>query len=209
VTRDGWREVDRWQDDEEKTGDEASKRNQALPAMRPRDRVTCAKAERKDCRTKPPPRFTEGSLVRAMEQIHKWVKDPEHKKALREGDGIGTSATRAAILSDLKRREFLASQGKHIVSTTLGRALIDVLPEAVKSPALTALYERMLKQIELGEGDADAFLQRQAAFVSERVVQAAQGAVTLPLAVVTPRKRSARGRRSGRRSKAHHRGRTA
>lgn len=205
VTRDGWREVDRWHDDDEKPSEEASKRNQTLPAMRAGDRVTCAKAERKDCRTKPPPRFTEGSLVRAMEQIHKWVKDPEHKKVLREGDGIGTSATRAAILSDLKRREFLASQGKHIVSTALGRALIDVLPEAVKSPALTALYERMLKQIELGEGDAEAFLQRQAAFVSERVAQAGAGAVTLPASPVAPRKRAAHRRRSVRRPKADHR----
>jgi DNA topoisomerase-3 len=203
VTCDGWREVDRWQDDEEKTGEDATKRNQALPAMRPRDRVTCAKAERKDCRTKPPTRFTEGSLVRAMEQIHKWAKDPEHKKALREGDGIGTAATRAAILSDLKRRTFLASQGKQIVSTALGRALIDVLPEAVKSAALTALYERMLKQIELGEGDADTFLQRQAAFVRERVAQAGAGAVTLPASPVAPRKRAAPRRRSVRRPKAH------
>ena len=203
VTCDGWREVDRWQDEEEKTGDDASKPKQVLPSMHPNDRVTCAKAGRKDCRTKPPPRFTEGSLVRAMEQIHKWVKDPEQKKILREGDGIGTAATRAAILSDLKRREFLASQGKHIVSTALGRALIDVLPEAVKSPALTALYERMLKQIELGEMDADAFLQRQAAFVSERVAQAALGAVTLPSAPAAPRKRAASRRRSVRRPKAH------
>ena len=204
VTCDGWRDVDRLEDDEEKTGDDAKKRNQTLPAMRAHDRVTCAKAERRDCRTKPPPRFTEGSLVRAMEQIHKWVKDAAHKKVLREGDGIGTSATRAAILSDLKRREFLASQGKHIVSTPLGRALIDVLPEAVKSPALTALYERMLKEIELGEGDADAFLERQAAFVSEQVAQAGAGAVTLAASPVAPRKGAAHRRRSARRPKAYH-----
>jgi DNA topoisomerase-3 len=208
VTCDGWREVDRWQDEEEAAADETSKRDQALPAMRAHERVTCATAERKDCRTKPPARFTEGSLVRAMEQIHKWVKDPEHKRALREGDGIGTSATRAAILSDLKRREFLASQGKHIVSTALGRALVDVLPDSVKSPALTALYERMLKQIEIGELEAEVFLQRQAAFVSERVAQAALGAVTLPSAVATPARRSAYRRRSVRRPKRRSKERT-
>jgi DNA topoisomerase IA len=64
---------------------------------------------------------------------------------LREGDGIGTSATRASIISELKRREFLAVKGKQIISTTLGRSVIDALPEVVKSPVLTALYERMLK----------------------------------------------------------------
>lgn len=209
VTREGWREVERSQKDDESTSDDLANRNQALPAMRLHDAVNCRKAERKDRRTKPPPRFTEGSLVRAMEQIHKWVKDPEHKKLLREGDGIGTAATRAAILSDLKRRAFLASQGKHIVSTALGRALIDVLPEAVKSPALTALYERMLSQIELGELDGGVFLKRQAAFVSERVAQAAQGAVTLPACAAANSKRTgARRRRSVRRPRTGRKERT-
>jgi DNA topoisomerase-3 len=207
VTRQGWHEVERSQDDDEKSDDSAA-RNQALPAMRRHDAITCRYAERKDRRTKPLPRFTEGSLVRAMEQIHKWVKDPEQKKLLREGDGIGTAATRAAILSDLKRRAFLASQGKHVVSTALGRALTDVLPKAVKSPALTALYERMLRQIELGELDASVFLKRQAAFVSERVAQAAQGAVTLPAyaaagskRTTATRRRSVRPTRTGRRER--------
>jgi DNA topoisomerase-3 len=209
VTCDGWREVERSQDDDESAGDDSAKRNQALPAMHVHDAVTCRNAECRDRRTKPPPRFTEGSLVRAMEQIHKWVKDPEQNKLLREGDGIGTAATRAAILADLKRRAFLASQGKHVVSTALGRALIDVLPEAVKSPALTALYERMLRQIELGEIDAGAFLERQAAFVSERVAQAAQGAVTLPSYVAAGSKRGgARRRRSVRRPRTGRKERT-
>jgi DNA topoisomerase-3 len=76
-----------------------------------------------------------------MENIHKFVSDPEHKKMLREGDGIGTSATRASIISELKRREFLETKGKQIVSTTLGRSVIDALPEVVRSPVLTALYD--------------------------------------------------------------------
>jgi DNA topoisomerase-3 len=70
-----------------------------------------------------------------MENIHKFVSDPEHKKMLREGDGIGTSATRASIISELKRREFLETKGKQIVSTTLGRSVIDALPEVVKPGA--------------------------------------------------------------------------
>jgi DNA topoisomerase-3 len=202
VTREGWRAVDHVQDDRN-DGQEPDRRNQPLPAMRPNDRVMCAKVARKDSSTKPPPSFTEGSLVRAMEQIHRWVQDVEHKKLLREGDGIGTASTRAAILSDLKRRAFLAPAGKHIVSTTLGRALIDVLPEPVKSPALTALYERMLKQIELGELDADVFLKRQEAFVTERVAHAAAGAVSIPSSASMPRKQNPSRRRSHRRPRNH------
>lgn len=56
--------------------------------------------------TKAPARFTEGTLQRAMENIHKYVTDESHKKILREGDGIGTSATRASIISELKKRNF-------------------------------------------------------------------------------------------------------
>jgi DNA topoisomerase III len=89
----------------------------------------------RDAKTKPPARFTEGTLTRAMENIHKFVSDPEHKKMLREGDGIGTSATRASILSELKRREFLALKGKQIVSTALGRSVIPLCQDSCHPPA--------------------------------------------------------------------------
>lgn len=59
--------------------------------------------------------------VRAMENIHKFVSDPEHKKMLREGDGIGTSATRASIIFELKRREFLETKGRQTYPDLKGR----------------------------------------------------------------------------------------
>ncbi|STX59230.1 hypothetical protein [Legionella geestiana] len=61
--------------------------------MQAQDAVICLKATRQDLKTKPAPRFTEGTLQRAMENIHKFITEPEHKKMLKEGDGIGTSAT--------------------------------------------------------------------------------------------------------------------
>ena len=106
------------------------------------------------------------------------MTDPEHKKMLRDGDGIGTSATRASIISELKRREFLETQGKYIVSTTLGRSLVDALPDVVKSPVLTALYERMLKAIEQGTAKED-FMRKQESFIKEQVTKANTGAVTI------------------------------
>ena len=160
ITRNGWRDVYS-QADEEAEKDDDDSGTQALPAMAQGDAVTCTEATRKDAKTKPPARFTEGTLIRAMENIHKFVSDAEHKKMLREGDGIGTSATRASIISELKRREFLAVKGKQIISTTLGRSVIDALPEVVKSPVLTALYERMLKGVEQGTATLDAFITKQ------------------------------------------------
>jgi len=158
---------------------------QNLPALSQGDSVTCPKAQRIDAQTKPPARFTEGTLIRAMENIHRFVQDPEHKKRLRDGDGIGTSATRASIISELKRRTFLEAKGKHLHSTELGRNLVDALPEAVKSPVLTALYERLLKAIEQGEKPLDEFVARQEAFVRAEVAKAAAGSVTIAGAAAT------------------------
>jgi DNA topoisomerase-3 len=147
--------------------------------MKDGDGIVCVDAIRNDSKTRPPPRFTEGMLIQAMVNMHKFVTDPEHKKLLREGDGIGTEATRASIISELKRREFLELSGKHIVSTTLGRSVVDALPEVVKNPTLTALYERMLKDIERGTADLSAFITRQEKFIREQVAKANQGAVSI------------------------------
>jgi DNA topoisomerase-3 len=179
ITRNGWRDVYAQADEDGEKDDDEDSGTQALPAMAQGDAVRCADATRKDAKTKPPARFTEGTLIRAMENIHKFVSDAEHKKMLREGDGIGTSATRASIISELKRREFLAVKGKQIISTTLGRSVIDALPEVVKSPVLTALYERMLKGVEQGSAALDAFIAKQETFIRDQVAKANTGAVTI------------------------------
>jgi len=187
VTKNGWKEVYQQTDEDEDkpakgkaaSEDEDNSGGQNLPAMSQGDSIQCSEAQRIDAKTKPPARFTEGTLIRAMENIHRFVQDPEHKKRLREGDGIGTSATRASIISELKRRTFLEAQGKHIHSTELGRALVDALPEAVKSPVLTALYERLLKAIEQGEKPLTEFVARQEAFVRAEVAKAAEGSVSI------------------------------
>ena len=181
VTRNGWREV-YTVDETDDSGagvDKDTTDSQTLPRMKQSDEVACLKATRNDSKTKPPARFTEGTLQRAMENIYKFVAQAEHKKMLRDGDGIGTSATRASIISELKRREFLETKGKQIISTTLGRSLVDALPELVKSPVLTALYERMLKGIEQGTSELDAFIAKQEQFIREQVTKANAGSVSI------------------------------
>ncbi|WP_017161201.1 DNA topoisomerase 3 [Xanthomonas phaseoli] len=187
VTRNGWRDVYAEAEEEAEGEAEAEGDGQALPSMKNGDAVSCVKATRMDAKTKAPSRFTEGTLTRAMENIHKYVTDAEHKKLLRDGDGIGTSATRASIISELKRREFLEVKGKQIVSTTLGRSMIDALPEVVKSPVLTALYERMLLAIEQGSSDVDSFIAKQEAFIREQVTKANDGAVKIAGAKEAPK----------------------
>ncbi|CAG1020112.1 partial DNA topoisomerase 3, partial [Methylococcales bacterium] len=178
VTRNGWRDVYQETDEDGDKGEDESG-NQRLPAMKQGDGVTCTRATRRDAKTKPPAYFTEGTLIRAMENIHRFVEDPAHKKMLRDGDGIGTSATRASIISEMKRREFLETKGKQIISTKLGRSAIDALPELVRSPVLTALFERMLKGIELGTGNLGVFITKQEDFIRSQVEKANDGAVTI------------------------------
>jgi DNA topoisomerase-3 len=91
------------------------------------------------------------------------------KQLLRDGDGIGTPATRAQIIKDLKKRAFLESKGKKIRSTEIGRALVDAVPQAVRDPSLTALYERVLKHIEQGTASLDDFIAKQESFIRSEV----------------------------------------
>ena len=154
--------------------DQPKAAQQRIPVMAKGDKVDCTVLKRHDLMTKPPYHFTDGSLIRAMETIHRFVSNPEHKKLLREGDGIGTSATRASIITELKRRGFLVMQGKKVLSSPLGRSVVDSLPAAVTSPVLTALYERMLKGIEQGEAEIAQFMAKQEAFIQKQVIKAMQ-----------------------------------
>jgi len=152
---------------------------QPLPAMAAGDPIKATQAARKDQKTKPPARFTEGSLIKMMENVASVVADPAHKKILKDGDGIGTSATRASIVSELKRRGYLDSKGKQVVSTELGRSLIVALPEPVKSAGLTALFEKVLRQVQEGTTPLAAFVAAQTQFVREQVAAANASAIKI------------------------------
>jgi DNA topoisomerase-3 len=180
VTRAGWRELYAAEAEEDDAPTEGEGADQALPAMAKGDALTCAKVTRADEKTKAPPRFTEGTLGIAMENIHRFITDPAAKKILKEGDGIGTPATRASIIAELKRRNFIEPKGKkQIISTALGRGLIDALPPEVKSAALTAAFERTLREIEKGRASVDAFVAAQVEFVKATVAKANQGSITI------------------------------
>lgn len=178
VTKNGWKAINISDEDDDDKPKDPKESKQILPPMKKGDKVHCAKADIGAVQTNPPKRFTEGTLVIAMENIHKYISDVELKKELKDGDGIGTSATRASIITELKRKNYLEVKGKAIVSTALGRNLVDSVPNEVRSPILTALFERMLKEIERTGVGLDDFVRQQEEFVRTQVAAANDGIIT-------------------------------
>lgn len=134
-----------------KEGGDDKHAGQKLPPCKQGDVISLNKVTLSSDKTKAPSRFTEGTLIRAMENIATVVDEPMYKRLLKEGDGIGTSATRAAIIEELKRKKYLAPKGKFLTVTPLGRKLLQNLPDMVKNPVLTAVFESKLKDIASGK----------------------------------------------------------
>jgi len=86
------------------------------------------------------------------------VSDQKIREILRATDGIGTPATQAAIIETLYERAFIAKDGRHLVSTPIGRALVQILPPIATTPDMTALWEAAMKKIASGHMPLDAFL---------------------------------------------------
>ena len=107
-----------------------------------------------------------------MEKIHTVVDNPEYKKYLKEGDGIGTPATRAAIISELKRKGYLEAKGKKICASSDGIELLKLVPELVRNPILTAVFERKLRDVESGKSTLSSFIESQQKFILQEINKA-------------------------------------
>ena len=162
--------------------DEDAEGGRILPAMREGDSVTCQDAEVKALKTKPPSRFTEGTLIDAMSHVHRFVTDAAAKSKLKETSGIGTEATRANILETLFRREWVERKGKQIVSTAQGRALVAAVQGPLTDPVTTARWEDQLGNVAAGTLDARRFESAVVGFVESQLEHCAQARVSLPAA---------------------------
>ena len=143
-----------------------------LPQVNKGDAVVCQSAEVMDKKTKPLSRFTEGTLIKAMAGIARYVENPKAKSVLRESAGIGTEATRASIIETLKQRNYIQLKGKIILSTEHGRHFIDSVPGRIKDPAVTAWWEQQMSEIAEGSADANAFLEKMTGWMCKLVASA-------------------------------------
>jgi DNA topoisomerase-3 len=160
----GWKELYGADADEKKEEDEGT-----LPPMETGDKVDFVQATAEKKSTRPPSRFTAATLLAAMKEIHKYVKNPELKKQLKDVSGIGTEATRATIITELVTRGFLREEKKKkfLVPTDSAYLLIDALPEELTYPDSTALWENILRQMAEGSQRLEEFLRRQAEYTVE------------------------------------------
>ena len=153
----GW--TARQADDEEKDEDSG----QALPELAKDAQVMCSGVEQQVKKTSPPPKYTEGSLIKDMASVHRFITDPAAKAKLKETEGIGTEATRADTIEKLKRNKYIRADGKALVSTELGQRLIDMSPPELKDPVTTAQWETRMTLIEAGKASLEDFLNDQIA----------------------------------------------
>ena len=120
--------------------------------------------------TKPPKRFTEGTLVGAMKAVHRFVRDPKLKAVLRDNVGIGTEATRANVIGELFGRKFISLEKKEIVPTSLGTGLVDALPLQISAPDMTALWQQAMDDIrKTGKPGYADFIKAQALWLSKLI----------------------------------------
>lgn len=139
----------------EKSEDEEVSKDLALPSVELGQQIINRTAEVVKTQTKPPKRYTEGTLVAAMESIDKEIEDPRLKKVMqnKEKAGIGTDATRGATLEGLFKRGYFAREGKTILPTARGEQLVEIVEKVVPhmaDPVLTALWEDHLAKVEDG-----------------------------------------------------------
>lgn len=132
------------------------------------DIFTAENISMKQGETQPPKRFTESSLLAVMENIDRLIPDKTLSEFVKER-GLGTPATRAAIIEELIAAGYIERKKKQLVSTEYGRKFAASLPENVKSAELTARWEQALSDIEKGIGSADNLLSEIIQNVTEIV----------------------------------------
>lgn len=140
----------------------STSKEEFLPALKVKD-VVSGKYETSEKETKPPKRFTDKSLLKAMLNAGAELEDEEMRKILAVNGtrgGIGTEATRASVVETLVKRGFVTREKKNLIPTEKGIRLIDAIPiEEIKSPVITGEWELRLSKIADGTESFDKFIE--------------------------------------------------
>ena len=177
VKSQGWKEVYEGGDQEESEEDEEKLKDQRLPKMQTGQKLKVLRAALNTGKTKPPARFTEATLLAAMENPVKFMetRDKEAVKTIGETGGLGTVATRADIIEKLFHSFMMEKKGNEIYITSKAKQLLELVPEDLKKPELTADWEMKLSQIAKGKIRQGDFLHEIRDYTCEIVDEIKSG----------------------------------
>lgn len=153
----GWKEFYGMTDDEE--DEDSENRTQDLPEIRQGALLDVLNTKIISGKTRPPARYTEATLLSAMENPAGQIEDKNLKKVIATTSGLGTPATRADIIEKLFDNFSIERVGKEIHPTAKGKQLIKIVPQDLKSAELTAKWEQQLQNISKGTADMKQFIR--------------------------------------------------
>jgi DNA topoisomerase III len=167
----GWKEVYENRFEDEETADDL--KEQILPRIEQGITLNVKLIAQTSGQTTPPSRFNEATLLSAMENPVKYMEtnNKELAETLKSTGGLGTVATRADIIEKLFNSFLLEKRGKDIHLTSKGRQLLDLVPEELKSPTLTAEWEQKLDQIAHGKLKKEVFISEMKKYTKEIVAE--------------------------------------
>ena len=168
VLETGWKAAYNQSFDLEEEQEEA---DQALPELQAGQKLSVQSMALKPGKTSPPARYTEATLLSAMEHPASTVSDKSLSKILEETSGLGTPATRADIIEKLFSTFYVERRGKELVPTSKGIQLIELVPEELRSAELTARWEDRLSAIAKGKASDREFVAGMRDYASKLVTE--------------------------------------
>ncbi len=165
VLNQGWKAVY----DRNFSFEEEDEDTQSLPDVRQGQRLKVSSVQVTTGKTPPPPRYTEATLLTAMEHPQSQVQDKEQRKILEETGGLGTPATRADIIEKLFSAFYIERRGKELVPTSKGMQLVELAPKDLRSATLTAKWEDRLSRIAKGQERDFKFIEEMRAYAGKLV----------------------------------------
>lgn len=174
----GWKSVydttsvdNDWDEDDDSNSSAGTVHSQSLPQLKSGEKLRIDRVNLTLGKTQPPKRFTEATLLSAMENPVKYMesKDAKERKTIGETGGLGTVATRADIIEKLFNSFLIEKKDNEILVTSKGKQLLELVPEDLKKPELTAQWEMKLSKIADGSHKADIFIKEITDYTKELI----------------------------------------
>ncbi|MCX7746134.1 MAG: DNA topoisomerase III [Clostridia bacterium] len=163
----GWKAVYEGQKNMDDESEE--EQDQSLPEVKKGQFLKLDAVQAYNGKTKPPARYTEATLLTAMEHPGKFIENEALREAMDKTSGLGTPATRADIIEKLFNSFYVERKGKEIFPTSKGIQLVDLVPSDLKSPELTAKWEQKLLLISKGKANANEYVNQMKEYAAKLV----------------------------------------